>query len=75
MIILFRNNLRNTPDKGLVQYLETGKSRIMKKLIELSAVRRNKEEFPIELAIMPVSQGNDEFYCAFIRDITDTKKS
>lgn len=61
--------------EGIKNYLKTGKGKALNVLLELSAIRRNGEEFPIELTVIPIKQGDEEFFCAFIRDITKRKKS
>jgi len=38
--------------------------------IELTAVRKSKDEFPIELTVTGMGEGNDFYYSAFIRDIS-----
>jgi PAS domain S-box-containing protein len=42
--------------------------------IELTAVRKNKEEFPIELTVTGMGEGTDFYYSAFIRDISIRKQ-
>ncbi len=61
--------------KGIQQYLATGEGKMLNALLELSAIRRSGEEFPIELTILPIKQGGEEFFCAFLRDITGRKKA
>ncbi len=61
--------------EGMAHYLKTGEGPALNKLMELSAVKRSGQEFPIELTIMPIRQQTEEFFCAFIRDITERKKS
>ncbi len=61
--------------EGFNRYLETGTGPILNKLVELTALNRNGNEFPIELIIVPVKQTGSDFFCAFIRDITERKKS
>lgn len=61
--------------EGLKNYLKTGEGKAINVLLELSALRRNGEEFPIELTVIPIKQGGEEFFCAFIRDITQRKNS
>jgi PAS domain S-box-containing protein len=58
---------------GLARYLSTGKARVLNRRIELAALRRSGKEFPIELAITPICQGDTVSFSAFIRDLTDTK--
>ena len=61
--------------EGMKHYLKTGEGRALNVLLELSAIKRNGDEFPIELTVIPINQGEDLFFCAFIRDITERKKS
>ncbi|MDP5093749.1 MAG: PAS domain S-box protein, partial [Polaribacter sp.] len=61
--------------EGLKNYLKTGEGKALNVLLDLTAIRRNKEEFPIELTLVPIKQGGEEFFCAFIRDITQRKKA
>ncbi|MEO6403992.1 MAG: PAS domain S-box protein, partial [Ferruginibacter sp.] len=64
---------RQRHDEGMAMYVKTGKGPALNKLLELSALKRSGEEFPIELTIVPIRQGSAEFFCAFIRDITARK--
>ena len=50
-------------------------SKIPKKTMELLAVRKNGEEFPIELSIATWNTDGVTFYAAVIRDITERKQS
>lgn len=61
--------------EGMKHYLKTGEGKALNVLLELSAIKRNGEEFPIELTVIPIKQGEELFFCAFIRDITERKKS
>jgi len=61
--------------KGIQKYLQTGHGPALNVILELSAVNRQGQEFPIELTVLPIKQGEEEFFCAFIRDITERKKS
>lgn len=62
-------------EKGIDLYSRTGKGPALNKIIELPAVNIKGEEFQIELSIIPVKQGDTEFFCSFIRDISDRKKN
>ncbi|WP_290794867.1 PAS domain S-box protein [Flavihumibacter sp. UBA7668] len=66
---------RGRHSQGMKRYLATGESQILNQLLELPAVRRNGEEFPIELTVIPIRQEGEISFCAFIRDITDRKKA
>jgi PAS domain S-box-containing protein len=59
-----------------MQRLENGEpSRMLNRRIEISAVRRNGEEFPVELAITQIEYSGEINFSAFIRDITERKKA
>lgn len=61
--------------KGMKHYLNTGEGPILNKLLEITALNKSGQEFPVEISITPVKQGAGEFFCAFIRDITERKKA
>ncbi|MDZ4714117.1 MAG: PAS domain S-box protein [Cytophagales bacterium] len=61
--------------KGLRRYLATGEAKMLNRTIEITALSKGGHEFPIELSIIPIKQENNEFFCAFIRDITDRNKA
>ena len=64
---------RQMHDNGLAKYLKTGKAEVFNKILDLRGLRKNGDEFAIELAVIPIKQETDEFFCAFIRDITARK--
>jgi PAS domain S-box-containing protein len=64
---------REAHQQGLRRYVETGESRILGERIEITAMRRHGEEFPIELSISPAILGETTYFSAFIRDITAQK--
>jgi PAS domain S-box-containing protein len=66
---------RDLHDNGMDSFLTTGKGPMLNALIELLAIKKTGEEFPIELTIIPIQQGPEQFFCAFIRDITKRKKA
>ena len=59
--------------QGLARFEETGKGRLLNRRIEMTARRRDGRQFPIELTIAPVRQGDTQLFGAFVRDITDRK--
>lgn len=60
---------------GMAHYRRTGEGPVLGKRIELTALRRSGEEFPIELAISEVEQQSGTVFVAFVRDITDQKQA
>lgn len=67
--------LRDAHHIGLEIYRTSGKGRILNRIMEIAAINKSGEEFPIELSVIPVKRGDTEFFCAFIRDITVRKNA
>ena len=59
--------------QGLARFAATGEGRLLNRRIEITARNRDGREFPIELTIAPVRQGDTQLFGAFVRDITDRK--
>ena len=66
---------RSEHEAYVARYLETGESRIMGTSREVIGVRKNGEEFPIDLAISKFSVGGKTFFSGTLRDITDRKRA
>jgi PAS domain S-box-containing protein len=60
---------------GLARYLRTGEGRLLNQRIEITAVRRDGTEFPVELALVAVQEGEYHTFSAFLRDITERKRA
>ncbi|MGH7498628.1 MAG: PAS domain S-box protein, partial [Gemmatimonadales bacterium] len=43
--------------------------------IQISALRRDRREFPVELAVSPLKTGDGVTFCSFITDITERKQA
>ena len=61
-------------DRGMAHYLNTGEGPVLNQKIEIAALRKNGEQFPIELAIVPVVMKGVHTFTAFISDITVQKQ-
>jgi PAS domain S-box-containing protein len=55
---------------GVERYRRTGEARVLNERIEITALRRDGTEFPVELAIWPVCSNGRMTFCAFVSDIT-----
>lgn len=63
---------------GLERLMRTGKSTILNRRIEITALRRSGQEFPIELAIARIGGGDSDgetSFISFIRDVTAQKEA
>lgn len=69
--IIIPDRYKQRHDEGMKRYLSTGQSQMLRRVNEFSGLRADRTEFPIELIVMPVQQGEEHFFCAFIRDITE----
>ncbi|WP_434354775.1 PAS domain S-box protein [Parasalinivibrio latis] len=65
--------LRNAHKIGIGNFLETGVGPVLRQRIEVPAVRKNGEEFPIELAISPVETESGYIFISYIKDISSRK--
>ncbi len=61
-------------NRGMAHYLKTGVGPVLGQKIEITALRKGGEEFPIELAIVPVMMKGIHSFTAFISDITVQKQ-
>ena len=61
-------------EAGLVRFARSGSSSMLGRLIELFALRRSGERFPIELSMAPVPVGDGRAVTACVRDISARKR-
>lgn len=66
---------REAHTKGLQWFLSTGQEKILRRRIEITALRKNGEEFPVELTVIPLRLGEQILFSSFIRDISERKRS
>jgi PAS domain S-box-containing protein len=64
---------REKHEQGLVRFLATGESAILNKHVEVQALNRDGDEFPIELSITASDQFGDALFIGFLRDISERK--
>jgi PAS domain S-box-containing protein len=72
---IFSNQHVDFHVNAIKKYLETGDISKLNKQIELSAWNKSGNEFPIEIAIIPIKQDDKIFFCSFIQDISERKKA
>ncbi|KYG72260.1 hypothetical protein MB14_09475 [Roseivirga ehrenbergii] len=61
-------------DAGMKNYFKTKEGPVLNQRIEITAMRKSGEEFPIELAILPIVRNGIHSFTAFVRDITIQKE-
>ena len=67
--------LRERHREGFARYLATGDAQVLGRRIELTAVRADGSEFPVELAITRIPLGGPPSFTGYLRDITERKQS
>ena len=68
-------SLREKHRQGFAQYLATGEARVLGKRIEMTAVRADGSEFPVELAITRIPLEGPPSFTGYLRDITERKRA
>jgi len=66
---------REQHSRGLARYLATGEGPVLGRRIEMSALRADGTEFPVELSINAIRLGENKAFTATLRDITERKKT
>jgi PAS domain S-box-containing protein len=72
--LIIPHSLRAAHTRGLSRYLATGEGPVLGKHIELTAMRGDGSEFPVELAITRIASQDPPLFTGFIRDITERKR-
>jgi len=68
-------SMRERHRRGLAELLATGDGPILNRRIEVSALRRDGSEFPVELTVTRVTAGDPPIFSGFVRDITSTRQT
>jgi PAS domain S-box-containing protein len=61
--------------RGLARYLATGEARVLGRRVEMTAVRADGSEFPVELAITRIPLDGPPSFTGYLRDITEHKQA
>jgi PAS domain S-box-containing protein len=73
--VIIPPSLREKHLTGFARYLATGESKILGRHIEMTALRADGNEFPVELTITRIPQDGPPAFTGYIRDITERKRS
>ena len=60
---------------GLRRYTQTGQAKVLNQRLELTGRSRDGREFPIELSIVPIGTPSGAQFSAFIRDISERRRT
>ncbi|MGH2487308.1 MAG: PAS domain S-box protein, partial [Ktedonobacterales bacterium] len=67
--------LREQHRAGLAHYLATGEGALIRRRVEVTAMRSDGSQFPVELAITPATSNGETLFVAYLRDITERKQA
>ncbi len=62
---------REAHEKGLAHFLESGEGPVLDRHFEITALRRDGRELPIELSITFTEEFDQPLFLGFLRDITE----
>jgi PAS domain S-box-containing protein len=69
--VIIPSSLREKHRQGFIRYLATGEARVLGKRIEMTAVRADGSEFPVELAVTRIPLEGPPSFTGYLRDITE----
>jgi PAS domain S-box-containing protein len=74
--LIIPKQYRRAHREGMKRFFDTGEGPVIDQRIEITAVRKNGQEFPVELAISHIPLADDKhLFSAFVRDITKRKRN
>ena len=59
----------------LARYKETRQANLIGRTIEITGIRRDGDEFPIEITVSEIEEGSRPLFVGIVRDITDRRRS
>jgi PAS domain S-box-containing protein len=75
LTVLMPEYLRKLHDKGFKKYMATGQRHINWQGTELTGLRKNGQEFPVEISFGELSRDGHKVFTGFIRDISERKQA
>jgi len=60
-------------ERGLAHFRATGEGPLLRRRLELTAIRKGNVSFPVEVSVSPLRVAGELEFCAFLRDISQRK--
>ncbi len=73
--VIIPPSLREQHHRGFARYLTTGQAHVLGRRIEMTAMRADGSEFPVELAITRIPMDGPPSFTGYLRDITERKRA
>lgn len=74
LTLLMPERYHELQEQGIRQFISAGDATVVGKTVELIGRRKDGGEFPIELSLATWKTGEETFFTAIIRDITERKQ-
>jgi PAS domain S-box-containing protein len=68
-------SLRKAHFEGMKRFNETGETRILGQRLELTGMRADGSEFPVELTITRIGDQEPPMFAGYLRDLTERKRT
>ncbi len=68
-------SLRDEHRRGFARFLETGVGTMLDRRIEITGMRADGSEFPVELTITRIDTSSEPVFTGYLRDITDRREA
>ena len=75
LALLMPAALRQSHDHGFKRYVATGQRRINWQGTELTGLRKDGQEFPVEVSFGELTRSGQKVFTGFIRDISERKRA
>jgi PAS domain S-box-containing protein len=75
LTILMPESMRKLHENGYKRYLATGERHLNWHGVEVTAQRKNGQEFPVEVSFGEMTSEGRQIFTGFIRDISEKKKA
>lgn len=75
LTLIMPERYRTDHHHSFEQHVSTNQEQVIDKTVEFYGLKKNGNEFPIELSLSYWTNENEKFYCGIIRDITERKNA
>lgn len=73
--LIIPERLRSAHHQGMARFLETGQGPVINQRVELPALRKDGSELIVEITISTSGSGAQREFSAFMRDVTERKRT
>ncbi len=73
--LLVPGGLREAYGRRFAEFVSTGSGPVVGKVVELTALRKDGKEIPVEVSVAPVRAGDSWHSVGIVRDVTERKRA